>query len=70
MQSLDPEATLLFKVQGGKEIRIGPPGAPDFRFGGQNGSGFLILVTCPTSVQSLGPEATLVFELQESKETS
>ena len=40
VQSLGPEATLLFKVQGGKEIRIGPPGAPDFRFGGQNGSGF------------------------------
>ena len=40
MQSLGPEATLLFKVQGGQEIRIGPSGAPDFRFGGQNGSGF------------------------------
>ena len=40
MESLGPEATLLFKVQGGKEIRIGPPGAPDFRFGGHNGSGF------------------------------
>ena len=40
VQSLGPEATLLFKVQGGKEIRIGPPGAPGFRFWGQNGSGF------------------------------
>ena len=47
VQSFCPEATSLFKVQGGKEIRIGPPGAPDFGFGGQNGSGFSSLKHAP-----------------------